>query len=85
VHGGLLAALIDCHAMATAAAAASAADGSEFGAGLLPRFVTAALQVNHAKPTPLGPVLELVGRPEEVTSRKVWVRVSLRDHPQIMS
>jgi acyl-coenzyme A thioesterase PaaI-like protein len=78
VYGGLLASLVDCHAMATAAAASWAATGREVGEGPLVPFVTAALQVNYLKPTPQGAVLELSGTIEELAERKVRVRVSVR-------
>jgi len=37
------------------------------------RFLTAALNVNYLKPTPLGPQLEVRGRIKEVKGRKVVV------------
>src|SRR5438270_1723101 len=46
VYGGLLASLVDCHAMATAAGASMLAEGRTPGAGATPRFVTASLQVD---------------------------------------
>src|SRR5262249_22631699 len=49
VYGGLLASLADCHAMATAAAAAESAAGRRIGDGPAPRFVTAALRVDYLK------------------------------------
>src|SRR5262249_43750895 len=61
VYGGLLASLADCHAMATAAAAAELAAGRRLGEGPTPRFVTAALRVDYLKPTPLGIELEIRG------------------------
>jgi acyl-coenzyme A thioesterase PaaI-like protein len=73
VYGGLIASLIDCHAMGTAAAAALRADGLAVGAAPSPRFVTAALRVDYLKPTPLGPALELRARVRERTSRKVVI------------
>ena len=41
VYGGLIASLVDCHAMATAAAAAEHAAGRRIGDGPTPRYVTA--------------------------------------------
>jgi acyl-coenzyme A thioesterase PaaI-like protein len=73
VYGGLLASLIDCHAMATASAAAEQAAGRAIGAGPAPRFVTAALRVDFLAPTPLGPELEIRGRPKERGARKMLV------------
>ena len=78
VYGGLIASLIDCHGTGTAAAAAAGVAGQEVGQGerpgkLLPRFVTASLQVDYLRPTPLGPEIEVRGRAREVTGRKVVV------------
>ncbi|HWQ15763.1 MAG TPA: PaaI family thioesterase [Roseiflexaceae bacterium] len=77
VYGGLLASLIDCHAMATAAAASEQAAGRTPGEGPAPRFVTAALHVEYLRPTPLGPELEIRGRATSVTERKLVVAVSI--------
>jgi acyl-coenzyme A thioesterase PaaI-like protein len=73
VYGGLIASLIDCHAMGTAAAATLRADGLDVGAAPSPRFVTAALHVDYLKPTPLGRELELRARVRERTARKVVI------------
>jgi acyl-coenzyme A thioesterase PaaI-like protein len=78
VYGGLIASLIDCHAMATAAAASMQAHGATPGVDPTPRFVTASLHVDYLRPTPLGPELELRGRATEVGERKVLVEVALR-------
>ena len=77
VYGGLLASLIDCHAMGTASAAALRAEGKAIGEAPSPRFVTAALNVAYLKPTPLGPELELRGRILEVTPRKTVIAVTV--------
>ncbi len=77
VYGGLLASLIDCHAMATAAGTSERAAGRQVGAGPVPRFVTAALRVEYLKPTPLGPELEIRGRVTEMGERKAIVSVSV--------
>lgn len=77
VYGGLLASLVDCHAIGTAAAAAMQAAGRRPGSDPAPRFVTAALDVRFLKPTPMGPVLVLRAVAVEVTERKVIVEVSL--------
>jgi uncharacterized protein (TIGR00369 family) len=69
VYGGLLASLADCHAMATAASAETAAG--------VPRFVTAALRVDYLKPTPLGAELEIRGRVTERTEKKAVVAVTI--------
>lgn len=80
VYGGLLASLLDCHGMATAAAAALEVAGHAVGDVPSPRYVTAALHVDFVRPTPLGPPLEIRSRVEEFTARKVrinaWVSVN---------
>jgi acyl-coenzyme A thioesterase PaaI-like protein len=77
VYGGLIASLMDCHAMGTAAAAVERAAGRGIGDGPAPRFVTASLRVEYLKPTPLGPELEIRARAVEVGERKVLVHATV--------
>lgn len=77
VYGGLVASLIDCHGMATAAAHAERQAGRTLGAQEAPRFVTASLHVDYLKPTPLGPELVLRARVEETVKRKLVVRMTV--------
>jgi len=77
VYGGLIASLIDCHAMATAAATAERSAGFAIGDRAMPRFVTASLQVRYLKPTPLGPEIELRARVRESTEKKSIVDVTV--------
>jgi acyl-coenzyme A thioesterase PaaI-like protein len=73
VYGGLLASLIDCHGTGTAAAAAFRAAERPMDSEPALRYVTAALNVNYLRPTPLGTVLEIRGRVKELKGRKVVV------------
>lgn len=77
VYGGLLASLVDCHAVGTASAATMERAGRVPGADPSPRFVTASLKVDFLKPTPLGVELELRARPEGVGDRRVTVGVEV--------
>lgn len=77
VYGGLIASLIDCHGMATAAAFAERQAGRVLGQQEAPRFVTASLHVDYLKPTPLGPELVLRARVEETIKRKLVVRMTV--------
>ena len=77
VYGGLIASLIDCHAMGTAAAAAERAAGRDIGDAPAPRFVTAALHVDFVAPTPLGPELEVRARVKEMGERKTVVEATV--------
>lgn len=83
VYGGLLASLIDCHGIGTAAAAAMERAGTEPGEDSSPRFVTASLQVDYLRPTPMGVELVLTARPEEVGERKVGVSVEVEAAGQV--
>ena len=75
VYGGLIASLVDCHAMATAAAAVERQEGRGIGERPAPRFVTGALHVDYLKPTPLGPELDLRATAKTISGRKVVVEV----------
>jgi len=77
VYGGLIASLIDCHAMGTAAAATLRATGLDIGQTSSPRFVTASLRVDFVKPTPLGHELVIRGRARETGERKVIVEATV--------
>ncbi len=73
VYGGLLASLVDCHSTATGSAALKELEPTPLDQGPYPRCVTASLEVQFLKPTPLGPTLVAVGRVLERTERKVVV------------
>ncbi|MEP7345900.1 MAG: PaaI family thioesterase [Gemmatimonadaceae bacterium] len=77
VYGGLIASLVDCHAMATAAGASMIAMGAVPGRDPTPRFVTASLHVDFLRPTPLGPELLLKARAVEVSERKAIVELEV--------
>ena len=77
VYGGLIASLIDCHATGTASAASHRKAGREMGTAPPLRFMTASLQVDFLRPTPIGVPLEVRGRVEEVKGRKVVVSATV--------
>lgn len=82
VYGGLIASLFDCHGIGTASAEMERRRRAERGETSArdeppPRFVTASLQVDFVRPTPLGPELEIRARVREVGERKVVVDETL--------
>ena len=77
VYGGLIASLIDCHGTGTAAAAAHRHEGRPMGSSPPLRFVTASLHVDYLRPTPLGVPLEIRGKLEEVTAKKVVISATV--------
>jgi acyl-coenzyme A thioesterase PaaI-like protein len=83
VYGGLIASLVDCHAIGTAAAERAQATGVPFEAGKMPRYVTGSLRISYQKPTPIGVELELVARVREAGERKSIVDVEVRAGEQV--
>lgn len=77
VYGGLIASLIDCHGTGTAAAAAHRQEGRPMGSAPPLRFVTASLHVDYLRPTPLGVPLEIRGKVEEITAKKVVISATV--------
>jgi acyl-coenzyme A thioesterase PaaI-like protein len=83
VYGGLIASLIDCHGTGTAAAAAYRAEGRAMDSEPPLRFLTASLQVDYLRPTPLGAPLEVRGKVKEIKGRKVVVAAALSVHGEV--
>lgn len=83
VYGGLIASLIDCHGTGSAALAAYRAENRAIDSLPAFRYVTASLQVDYLKPTPLGPELELRGKIIEIKGRKVITEITLSCNGEI--
>jgi len=77
VYGGLIASIIDCHCIGTASAAAYKSENRNMDTDPPLRFVTASLHVDYLRPTPLGVLLEVRGRVQEIKNRKVVVAATL--------
>lgn len=77
VYGGLIASIVDCHAMGTAAAAWMRANGKTVGKEPTVRFVTARLEVDYKRPTPLEGGLTVRARATEIGDRKVVVEAEV--------
>jgi acyl-coenzyme A thioesterase PaaI-like protein len=74
VYGGLVASLIDCHAIATAAVNAK----HEQKLDQMPRYVTGSLHVDYKKPTPLSNYpIHLRAWVEEFSERKAKVSLEV--------
>lgn len=77
VYGGLLASLIDCHGTGSAALALAKEKGIVLSEKNAPRCVTASLQVQYLKPTPIGGEIEIRGKIKEVSQRKAIIKTEL--------
>lgn len=78
VYGGLIASLIDCHCVGTAAAASRRQLGTDVEKLKGLRFVTASLQVDFKAPTPLGRKLEIRAKVTQITEKKVTLDAQLK-------
>lgn len=83
VYGGLIASLIDCHGTGSAALAAYHAENREPDTLPAFRFVTALIQVDYLRPTPLGVELELRGKIVEVKGRKVITEITVSANGEV--
>ena len=77
LNGGIIATVIDCHAVCTAIADAYRAAGREIGTAPLIWCVTASLRVDYLAPTPIGEPVELRARVREAKGRKRVVECEL--------
>ncbi|MGH7726527.1 MAG: PaaI family thioesterase [Candidatus Eiseniibacteriota bacterium] len=60
LNGGILAAILDCHCVCTATAAAYRAERRPIGSDPHIWYVTAKLEVSYLRPTPIAKPVELV-------------------------
>jgi acyl-coenzyme A thioesterase PaaI-like protein len=70
LNGGIIATVVDCHAVCTAIADAYRAAGREIGTAPLIWCVTAALKIDYLAPTPIDAPVELRARVREAKGRK---------------
>lgn len=75
--GGIIATLIDCHSASTAVAHAYRAEGREIGDKPEVNIVTASLQVDYLKPTPMDTPLQLRARITSLDGRRITATCSL--------
>lgn len=77
LNGGIIATVIDCHAMCTAIANAYRVAGRPLGSEPLIWCVTGSLKVDYLAPTPIAGPVELRARVRESKGRKHWVECTL--------
>lgn len=75
LNGGILATVIDCHAVCTAIAAAYESEGRPIGSEPPIWYVTGSLHVDYLLPTPIGAELVVRARVRESEGRKTWLDV----------
>lgn len=77
LYGGLIASVVDCHCIWTAAAHAYRRAGREMNGALEYQFVTAALRIDYRKPVLIEQALELRAREVEFSGRKSVVECAV--------
>lgn len=79
LNGGIIAVVIDCHAVCSSIADAYRHEGREIGEGELIVFATGTLRVTYSAPTPLNGPVKLVGRVTDRGERRTTVEVTVLD------
>lgn len=78
LFGGMIAVIFDCHGTASAAFFAHKAKGLDYTKDtVIGRFITARLEIDFKKPTPMDTDLIVRSTVEEITERKVIVKMVL--------
>lgn len=77
LNGGIIATLVDCHAVCTAMADAYRQAGREVGAGEPINYVTGALEVQYRRPAPIDAQITVEARVVESTARKTVLECTL--------
>jgi acyl-coenzyme A thioesterase PaaI-like protein len=77
VNGGIIATLIDCHSLNLAIAHAYRSENRPIGSSPRIGYVTANLNVDYLKPTPLDELLTLRAAIVKMAGRKAWVNCTV--------
>lgn len=77
VNGGIIATLIDCHAVCTAIAFAYESEGREIGSDPPIWYATASLEVRYLKPTPIETPVEVRARVVDSDDRRTQLNCTL--------
>jgi len=83
LNGGIIASLIDCHSLNLAIAHAYRAEGRAIGSEPRIGYVTANMNINYLKPTPIEALIELRARIVKLEGRKAWINCTLSAAGQI--
>lgn len=83
LNGGIVATLIDCHAISTAIAYLYQQEGRAPGTEPGVWCVTGSMQVEYKRPTPIDRPVELMARVTKVDGRKLTVEVLLESEGKV--
>ena len=78
LFGGMIAMIFDCHGTASAAFFAHKNKGLDFDEStIIGRFITARLEVDFVKPTPMNEEIEVMAKLEEIGERKAIINMEM--------
>ncbi|MBI2361614.1 MAG: PaaI family thioesterase [Deltaproteobacteria bacterium] len=83
LNGGIIASLIDCHSLNLAIVDAYKRESRPIGSSPKIFYVTASLNINYLKPTPIDKPLSLRASIVKVEGRKTWLRCTLSAEGQV--
>ncbi len=83
LNGGIIATVIDCHAVCTAIADAYRREGRRLGEGALIWYVTGSLRVDYRRPTPIDRDVEVRARIVESDARKTWLECEVGSNGEV--
>lgn len=79
LFGGMIAMIFDCHGTASAAWFNHKNKGLELTEDtVIGRYITARLEIDYKKPTPMNEEIRVIARAEEITGRKVIVNMEMQ-------
>lgn len=79
LFGGMIAMIFDCHGTASAAWFNHKNKGLELTEDtVIGRYITARLEIDYKKPTPMNEEIRVIATPEEITDRKVIVNMEMQ-------
>ena len=78
LFGGMIAIIFDCHGTASAAWFAHKHKGLELAEDtVIGRYITARLEIDYKKPTPMNSEITVIAQAEEIGERKVIVDMTM--------
>ena len=80
MNGGIIATLIDCHCMGTAAAATYKSENRELGSYPEYRYATGTMNIRYLKPTSNLEPVKLVATVKEIKGRKVTLECIVKSN-----
>lgn len=90
VNGGIIATVVDCHAVCTAIANAYSREGRMIGEGEEITYVTGSLKVDYIAPSPIDQIIQVNARATSVLGKKtiiaceIWSGETLSGRAQVV-